>query len=172
MVLQLDVQVTFTEVMLLLFRPIDTKHVYAAALGAEAKLDALSPTLPWPEVVLSREVQDQVACTCVVQTRHPLLFRSSHCRQILGSSQRHSVQCANNNGTDCNILTLPDQCCVGRLTCDVVGHWHAGSDQAAFLKAAHKTVYGATDQGGSLADRVGSRKFYSDRRADGAAFRR
>lgn len=46
-------------------------------------------------------------------------------------------------------------------------------DGAAFLQAASKDVYG-TGAGGSLEDRVGRRKFFSDRRegGGGAAFRK
>lgn len=45
------------------------------------------------------------------------------------------------------------------------------SDTAAFLQAATKDVYGTT-QGGSLADTVGRRAAFSERREGGAAFRR
>ena len=42
---------------------------------------------------------------------------------------------------------------------------------AAFLKDAHKEVYGASGEGASLEDRVGRRKYYAER-GGGAAFRR
>ena len=43
--------------------------------------------------------------------------------------------------------------------------------QDDFLKTATRDLYGA-DEGGSVQDQVGRRKFYSERRSDGAAFRR
>ncbi len=47
------------------------------------------------------------------------------------------------------------------------------SDTAAFLQAATKDVYGATQGGGaSLSEAVGRRAAFSDRRDGGAAFRR
>jgi len=46
------------------------------------------------------------------------------------------------------------------------------SDTAGFLRAATREVYGAAG-GGSLAERVGRQKFYTDRGGEGAAaFRR
>ena len=42
---------------------------------------------------------------------------------------------------------------------------------AAFLKEAHKEVYGASGEAASLADRVGRRKYYAESRGD-VAFRR
>lgn len=46
------------------------------------------------------------------------------------------------------------------------------SDTAAFLQTATKDVYGASQGGASLADAVGRRAAFSDRRDAGAAFRR
>ncbi|KAL3154798.1 hypothetical protein ABBQ38_011342 [Trebouxia sp. C0009 RCD-2024] len=43
---------------------------------------------------------------------------------------------------------------------------------AAFLKQAHKTIYGATGEGASLEDRVGRRKYYNDRDTERGAFKR
>ena len=42
---------------------------------------------------------------------------------------------------------------------------------AAFLKEAHKEVYGASGEAASLEDRVGRRKYYAER-SGSAAFRR
>lgn len=43
---------------------------------------------------------------------------------------------------------------------------------AAFLKQAHKTVYGATGEGATLEDRVGRRKYYNDKDTERGAFKR
>jgi hypothetical protein len=42
---------------------------------------------------------------------------------------------------------------------------------AAFLKEAHKEVYGASGEGATLEDRVGRRKYYAER-GGAATFRR
>jgi len=43
---------------------------------------------------------------------------------------------------------------------------------AAFLKQAHKTVYGATGEGATLQDRIGRRKYYNDKDTERGAFKR
>ncbi len=43
---------------------------------------------------------------------------------------------------------------------------------AAFMKQAHKTLYGATGEGASLEDRVGRRKYYNDKDTERGAFKR
>ena len=43
---------------------------------------------------------------------------------------------------------------------------------AAFLKQAHKTVYGATGEGATLEDRIGRRKYYNDKDTERGAFKR
>lgn len=43
---------------------------------------------------------------------------------------------------------------------------------AAFLKQAHKSLYGATGEAASLEDRVGRRKYYNDKDTERGAFKR
>lgn len=48
----------------------------------------------------------------------------------------------------------------------------ANDSAAAFLKQAHKSLYGATGEAASLEDRVGRRKHYIDKGTERGAFKR
>ncbi len=69
-----------------------------------------------------------------------------------------------------------DDMAIGRRSCSATAGAPSGarhhSETAGFMEVATKQVYGTASGGGSMAERVGRRKFFNDRTGTDNAFRR